>query len=266
MAEILSEAVRRARLRLAKRRRERQNEYSSQDEGDYKVAPVTPIAQDGARYSPALLGDIRLNSGANTPVRTEVLHHAQKTHGNRAVQRFLQVQRSANTYTDDIKDDNLGKHIGSKYSEGEDLDAPVRSQLEEDLKANLSNVHIHTDAASDHMARSVQAAAFTSGRHIFFQAGSYDPRSTEGLKLLAHEAMHVVQQSKGPVDGKPTDAGITLSEPSDTFEVEAETAANRVAAKQDGSAFPGTEPVQRSEVEEPQPTTFSATTMYVQRG
>lgn len=265
MPDTISEAVRRARLRLAKRRRDRQNIYEAHGEGNYDSSQEESVLET-SHYSPALLGSTRLNTGANTSVRADTIQRAQQTHGNRAIQRFLQVQRSANTYIDDVKDDQLGKHIGSKSSEGEDLEEDVRLQLEADLKANLNDVHIHTDAASDHMARSIQATAFTSGRHIFFQAGSYDPTSNEGLKLLAHEAMHVVQQSKGPVDGKPTDAGITLSEPSDTFEEEAETAAERVVAKSEGSAAPGTEPVQRSEVEEPAPTNFSATTMYVQRG
>ncbi len=204
-------------------------------------------------------------------MRAEVMQSAQKTHGNRAVQRFLQVQRSP-TYAEEVTDDKIAQQISSKSGTGEKLDDPVRDQLERDLGTNLSHMQVHTDAEADHMARSVKAAAFTSGRDTYFQAGSFDPRSAEGLKLLAHEAAHVMQQSKGPVDGKPIDAGITLSDRSDTFEQEAERIADEMESKQShaGEGDQGGEPhtheqVQRSQMEEAVPTLFNSSTLFVQR-
>jgi hypothetical protein len=35
------------------------------------------------------------------------------------------------------------------------------------------------------------------GRHIVFNEGRYAPHTPEGMRLLAHEATHVVQQSAG---------------------------------------------------------------------
>src|SRR5215212_4283331 len=46
-------------------------------------------------YSPTMLGDSRLDTRGSEPVRNAVMEKAQKTHGNRSVQRFLQAQRSA---------------------------------------------------------------------------------------------------------------------------------------------------------------------------
>ncbi len=41
---------------------------------------------------------------------------------------------------------------------------------------------------------SLQARAFTTGQDIFLRQGEYQPASTEGQRLLAHELTHVVQQ------------------------------------------------------------------------
>jgi len=45
------------------------------------------------------------------------------------------------------------------------------------------------------MNKELNAQAFTHGRDIYFNAGKYDPESTQGKKLLAHELTHVVQQT-----------------------------------------------------------------------
>jgi hypothetical protein len=47
------------------------------------------------------------------------------------------------------------------------------------------------------MARSLQAEAFTIGRNVFFAPGRFDPGTTRGRALLAHELTHVRQQASG---------------------------------------------------------------------
>src|SRR5438874_41382 len=81
------------------------------------------------------------------------------------------------------------------------------------LEADLSNVRVQTDGEADHLARSVDAVAFTTGSDIFFQSGTYNPGTSEGLHLLAHEATHAVQQAQGPVAGTPVTGGVALSDP-----------------------------------------------------
>ncbi|MCR8526582.1 DUF4157 domain-containing protein, partial [Escherichia coli] len=53
---------------------------------------------------------------------------------------------------------------------------------------------MHTDPGGVDMARSIGAAAFTVGHHIYFDQGMYSPGTNAGRKLLAHELTHVVQQ------------------------------------------------------------------------
>jgi hypothetical protein len=66
----------------------------------------------------------------------------------------------------------------------------VRTQIEQHLGADLSNVQVHTSARAQEAAAQLRARAFTSGAHIFLGAGE----SAADLPLMAHEATHVVQQ------------------------------------------------------------------------
>jgi len=47
------------------------------------------------------------------------------------------------------------------------------------------------------LALSLGAEAFTYGSDIYFAPGRYQPGSTNGERLLAHELTHVVQQAGG---------------------------------------------------------------------
>ena len=65
---------------------------------------------------------------------------------------------------------------------------------------NFGNVRVHTDARAVESARAVNAQAFTVGRDIVFGDGQYQPSTSEGKLLLAHELTHVVQQQSGGAD------------------------------------------------------------------
>ncbi len=87
-------------------------------------------------------------------------------------------------------------------SSGQGLDRETRTFMEARLGHDFSRVRVHTDARSAESARAVNAHAYTVGQEVVFGAGRYAPRVAEGQKLLAHELVHVVQQSKAPASGK----------------------------------------------------------------
>jgi hypothetical protein len=62
---------------------------------------------------------------------------------------------------------------------------------------DFANVRIHTNSQADEAARSIDARAFTKGNDIVFAKNEYNPQSSSGKKLMAHELTHVVQQQKG---------------------------------------------------------------------
>ena len=86
-------------------------------------------------------------------------------------------------------------------SPSQPLDASVRRQMEASLGGSLRHVRIHAGAEAARSAQQLEARAYTLGSHIVFDRGQYDPRSHSGVRLLAHELVHVQQQGGGSDTG-----------------------------------------------------------------
>ncbi|WP_454083294.1 eCIS core domain-containing protein [Georgenia sp. Marseille-Q6866] len=125
---------------------------------------------------------------------------------------------------------------------GQALEPDVRTDMEARLGADFTDVRVHSGGAASDSARAVGAHAYTVGSDVVFQR--YDPSSTAGRTMLAHELTHVVQQRTGPVDGSDTGTGVRVSDPGDRFEREAASTAEAVMSG------PAPAPVQRQEDEE----------------
>jgi len=106
---------------------------------------------------------------------------------------------------------------------GRTLDTGVARQIEPTLGTALDDVRVHTGSEADVLARAVAARAFTVGNDIFFGAGEYRPGTADGDRLIAHEAAHVVQQRGAPASGP-----LTVSQPGDALEREAEALARGI--------------------------------------
>lgn len=65
------------------------------------------------------------------------------------------------------------------------------------LQHDFSQVRIHTGLPAAAAAAAHGAKAFTDGDDIAFAAGRYQPGTAAGRALLAHELVHVAQQSRG---------------------------------------------------------------------
>jgi hypothetical protein len=85
------------------------------------------------------------------------------------------------------------------------------------IGADFSGVRIHTGSESDSLNQSLNAKAFTTGQDIFFRKGEYNPGSSSGKELLAHELTHVVQQRGDGVRRK-----LTINQPGKRYEQEAD--------------------------------------------
>jgi hypothetical protein len=77
---------------------------------------------------------------------------------------------------------------------GSSLPGDVREPMEQAFGADFQGVRVHTDANADTLSQSLQARAFTTGQDIFFKSGEYNPASSSGKQLLAHELTHTRQQ------------------------------------------------------------------------
>ena len=93
----------------------------------------------------------------------------------------------------------------------------------------FSNVRVHDDAGAADSADAIRAQAYTVRQHIAFARGAYNPGTPHGLRLLAHELIHTMQQGEGTV---PT--VLDVSDPN--------SAAEAAAGKAADMALSGTRP------------------------
>lgn len=98
---------------------------------------------------------------------------------------------------------NVAANIQSLKGGGQPLADSTRSFFEPRFGQDFSRVRIHTDSKAAAIAQSVDARAYTLDNNIVFNAGQYAPNNHERNDLLAHELMHVVQQS-GPIGCFPS--------------------------------------------------------------
>ena len=77
---------------------------------------------------------------------------------------------------------------------GQELGSDVRAFMQPRLGADLGDVRVHTDEHAASLSNQLSAQAFTYRNHVFFGRDQYQPGSTEGRHLLAHELTHTIQQ------------------------------------------------------------------------
>ena len=99
-----------------------------------------------------------------------------------------------------------GEGSGTKASEGvssaihqtkgggNNLAEGTKSFMESRFGSDFSGVKIHTSDYAVQMSKELNAKAFTVGNDIYFNQGQYNPESSEGKHLLAHELTHTIQQ------------------------------------------------------------------------
>lgn len=163
----------------------------------------------------------------------------QRAIGNRAVNRLVErgaatppnaespssMQRAASAEGGTISED-VATDIQRASGGGRPLDQSVGASMSHALGADLGGVRVHTDAKADMLNRSLGAKAFTLGSDVFFSRGAYDPGSSGGKRLLAHELTHVAQQGAAPPNR--IQAKLTVGPANDRYEEEADQVAGQV--------------------------------------
>jgi hypothetical protein len=163
--------------------------------------------------------------------RQSAILNMQRTQGNAVVRRAVSGQYGAEGGP---IEDKISQQINSARGGGQSLDTGVAQRMGESMGSDFSGVRVHNDSHADQLNQTLNARAFTTGSDIFFSKGAYEPGSSSGQKLLAHELTHVVQQ------GGSTGSGpLTLGPAGDTYEQEADRTSDSVMQRQmmDSSAI-----------------------------
>jgi hypothetical protein len=123
--------------------------------------------------------------------------------GAKAVSRKNDEQINLNE-SFDVEQDVESK-ISAKSGNGQAIPDVNREMFESSMGHDFSGVNVHADSESDSLNKQIGARAFTTGSDIFFRQGEYNPASSGGQELLAHELTHVVQQGGVGVQKKSED-------------------------------------------------------------
>src|SRR5438874_7300735 len=101
--ELSQEAIERQRAQRAGHveQTEQTDSGLSGDQSQVEIAPTS--------YPDTLLGSTKLGGRGNGPTRTAMIQNAQSTYGNRAVQRYLRLQRSSSQSA--TSDDDIAQRI-----------------------------------------------------------------------------------------------------------------------------------------------------------
>jgi hypothetical protein len=150
----------------------------------------------GAGQQPA-----ELNAALNQvdgSLRASALSRLQQERGNNYVQRLVNDGREEPGTPGrlvGLSQTDMVDEVEQRKGSGSELPAVARQKLEPHFGADLSGVRLHTDGEAATLNRELNAQAFTIGNDIFMAEGKYDPTSSEGQGLLAHELTHVGQQT-----------------------------------------------------------------------
>jgi hypothetical protein len=159
------------------------------------------------------------NNKRKPSVSRDSLLSLQRSMGNQFIQRaVLDIARKE----DDQVQPEIEQGINRMKGGGQALDQTVQAQMESSFGTDFSNVWVHTGGQADTLNRSLNARAFTTGSDIFFGQGNYNPGSSAGRELLAHELTHVVQQND------EIQTKLSLGQPGDVYEQEADEVARTV--------------------------------------
>jgi|RhiMetdeSRZDD1v2_1073273.scaffolds.fasta_scaffold31535_4 Domain of unknown function (DUF4157) len=95
----------------------------------------------------------------------------------------------------------LAERLSGARGGGGPLSHETRSFMEPRFGYDLGDVRVHTGSDAVQMTRDLNAEAFTSGKDVYFASGTYNPGTPTGMRLLAHELTHVIQQRQGDHSG-----------------------------------------------------------------
>lgn len=235
MQEPTFDITNQATFRLARQpAKEHQDEFDGSSRSPLQRDPLAQLSCRVGDASCAGAHADTLNRATVQPA-PDALLRLQRHYGNRFVQRMVTLARSGDGPAAVAPE--VEQTIQQARGGGQALDHGVRAQLEPAFKTDFSGVRVHTDGQADNLNRSLSARAFATGQDIFFKQGEYNPGSSTGRELLAHELTHVVQQN-GAVQTK-----LTVGAPGDRYEQEADSVARTVMQQEQ-------QPVQRQGEEE----------------
>lgn len=152
-------------------------------------APRDKYEQEADQVAARVVQQRVIVGGDHGKTGSQSKHLQLRTRGGHANQASNQIGEEPGTH-------NLKSQIEPGSNLGKPLDAGTNEEMSHKIGFDFSNVRIHTDDSAIYLNKGLNAKAFTHGTDIYFNKGKYNPNSSGGKRILAHELIHVVQQSR----------------------------------------------------------------------
>ncbi|MDP2887493.1 MAG: DUF4157 domain-containing protein [Bacteroidota bacterium] len=149
-------------------------------------------------------GDMVHSIDGNSGLQSEIIENKRPMKAYRGFFTALHneatagdVQKKENSGSNSEASPSVENKINASKGRGNPLDNSTRSEMESGFGNDFSGVRVHTGNEAQQMSKDLNAQAFTHGQDIYFDEGKYNPETTSGKHLLAHELTHTVQQTGG---------------------------------------------------------------------
>jgi len=127
---------------------------------------------------------------------SEIHRQIEEEEGEEDVQTKRSIERQGEETAVAEPGEGFSNNLNSSKGSGQAMDPVTRAFMESRFGLSFEKVRVHTDLSAAEMSKEISAQAFAHGSDIYFNSGRYDPYSSSGKRLLAHELTHVVQQTK----------------------------------------------------------------------
>ena len=95
----------------------------------------------------------------------------------------------------------LESQLNASKGGGSALPSGTLQEMNQAFGADFSGVRVHNDSSAIQMNQELGAQAFTNGNNVYFNQGKFNPESSEGKHLLAHELTHTIHQGAVEKEG-----------------------------------------------------------------
>ncbi len=146
------------------------------------------------------------------------ISHIQRKCAHCEQEEKEKLQRKEENQNEIQTSDAFENYVGGLQNGGDALPQKSKSFFESRMGYDFSNVKIHTDTNAAKSAQSINALAYTTGNNIVFNHNQFQPGTTNGDKLIAHELTHVVQQNANGLQRKIQKQDAGMVDPLDIVE------------------------------------------------
>jgi hypothetical protein len=193
---------------------------------------VAAVGGNSPQTPPMHFSSLLGHTGGSPRTQAAILRQLQQRYGNSYVGRVIQYQRRQQS---DRADTTVSGDFPRSLEPGQPLDDATRRFMESRFGYSFSQVRTHTNAQAARATSALNAQAFTVGRDIYFGQSQYQPDTTEGRRLLAHELTHTIQQANG---GISLNRELTVGHADDPYEREADAVADEIVKAKSATAIP----------------------------